>query len=302
MEILRVVSGNVDLDGQALVGEARRLEFLTLGDAHALIALQSFAEKDSDHASADERSVAREALLALEHAVATLQRDAARGVTSPDMASSTFSSTSSSEGFSAKGGASAYVVATEPRPFYQSAGFLIGIAALVVLAAAGGWYMFARSDGTSFEDASSAYVRGSRETARIAFARLAQDNPEDARPFIYLGRIAREGGDLAEARRFLDRAVRLAPASALAQREMGSVMLAEGNTELARRFYVRSLEIDGTDRLAQGLLACSLHRLGRVDEASRWLQRAGPGEWSPCLSMPPGTSAGPPAPPAPGPR
>jgi hypothetical protein len=63
-------------------------------------------------------------------------------------------------------------------------------------------------------------------------------------------------------------------------------MLAEGNPELARRFYVRALEIDPTDRLSQGFLACALHRLGRFDDASRFVQRAGPGEWSPCLSTP----------------
>lgn len=327
MEVLRVVTGRVELEGQALVSEARRMDFLTLGDAHALIALQSFSEKASDRASVDERSidersVAREALLALEHAVATLQRDEARDVArdvarggiSPGASAYMPASAESrqprkprlsteaeshrdslSRGRAVEGSDPSpgriepTVIATAPHPFYQSAGFLIGIAALVVLAVAGGWYIFGRNSGTSFEVASSAYTRGSRETARIAFARLAQENPDDARSFIYLGRIAREGGDLPEAQRFLDRAVRLAPNSALAQREMGSVMLAEGNNELARRFYVRSLEIDGTDRLAQGMLACSLHRLGRVDEAARWSQRAGVGEWSPCLSMPPGT-------------
>ena len=333
-EILRSVTGRDDLEGQALVSEARRMDFLTLGDAHALVALYSLAEGRGDRASADERSVEREALLALEHAVATLQREAARGtgregargpapsaVSSSTLASTTSSTHSSPSAYmpgipvardartranaegnfdasrrdsTAAGAASSSAwsdpsaTTAEPRRFYQSAGFLIGIVALVVLAAAGGWYAFGRASGSSFDEAASAYSRGSRETARIAFARLAQENPDDARPLIYLGRMARETGDLAEARRFLDRGVRLAPNSALAQREMGSVMLAEGNTELARRFYVRSLEIDAGDRLAQGLLACSLHKLGRVDEAARWSQRAGAGEWTPCLSAAPG--------------
>jgi Flp pilus assembly protein TadD len=72
----------------------------------------------------------------------------------------------------------------------------------------------------------------------------------------------------------------------VAQRELASVLLADGNPELARRFYVRAIELDPRDRLAQGFLGCALLRLGRVDEARRWLDRAGPGEWSACAAPP----------------
>src|SRR6476661_5593523 len=86
--ILRTVTGRPDLTGQALVGEARRTERLTLGDAHVLVALFGWMERQQGGGASDstqpappsdqERSVAREAMLALEHAVSTVQRDSAR--------------------------------------------------------------------------------------------------------------------------------------------------------------------------------------------------------------------------------
>ena len=123
--------------------------------------------------------------------------------------------------------------------------------------------------------------------ARLNFARVAQRDPRDARPLVYLGRIAREEGDLARARRFLESAVRVEPASALANRELAATLLADGQPELARRFYVRALEQDPNDRLAQGFLGCALFRLGRVEEARRWYDRAGVGDWTACLVTPP---------------
>jgi Flp pilus assembly protein TadD len=59
-------------------------------------------------------------------------------------------------------------------------------------------------------------------------------------------------------------------------------MLAEGQPEIARRFYVRALEIDPADRSAQGFLGCALAKLNRNDEARRWIARAGPGDWQRC--------------------
>jgi len=361
--ILRAVTGRSDLTGQALVGEARRTERLTLGDAHVLVALHGWMERQRDPAfvgshepappTEGERSVAREAMLALEHAVATVQRevprDGARDATSdftvsgtrrsssfapPDSTSTAGSANTSTVGAAGAGafaGAAASAggsqswnaprstgaaaeqarragstdtVGTLPldepgpaqrRRVFGSPAFLIGAAALLLLLIAGGaWYALEGRKGAAYEEGTAAYARGSREAARLAFAKAATDDPDDARPLIFLGRIAREEGDLPRARRFLDRAVRLAPNSAIALREMASTMLAEGNPDLARRFYVRALEIDPSDRLAQGFLACALHRLGRVEDARRFVERAGTGEWTACLSgpvmppMPPG--------------
>jgi Flp pilus assembly protein TadD len=50
---------------------------------------------------------------------------------------------------------------------------------------------------------------------------------------------------------------------------------------------VRAVEADPTDKTAQGYLGCSLMRLGRVEEANRFLTRAGQGPWSGCT--PPAT-------------
>ena len=308
--ILRTVTGRTDLSGQALVGEARRTDGLTLGDAHVLIALHGWMERQLDPAFAgandpappsdSERTVAREALLALEHAVATVQRDSAREGTR-DLSRDSVrelardplrdplrgAGTSASASVPASGAwTDPSVMTSPPRRWYQSTGFLLGGAVLLLLIAGGSFFAFGSRRSDAYEEGTTAYGRGAREAAQIAFARAAQDAPDDARPLIYLGRIAREDGDLARARRFLDRAVRLAPSSALAQREMASVMLTDGNPEVARRFYVRSLELDPTDRVSQGFLACALHRLGRFDDARRWVQRAGTGEWTSCLSSP----------------
>jgi tetratricopeptide (TPR) repeat protein len=77
-------------------------------------------------------------------------------------------------------------------------------------------------------------------------------------------------------------AVRLGPENALALRELASVSFAQQNYDAARRFYIRAIQADPNDKLAEGFLGCSLVRLGRIDEGMRWISRAGPGAWSAC--------------------
>lgn len=355
--ILRAVTGRGDWAGQALVGEARRVELLTLGDAHVLVALHRWMERQRESAdgglpaapSDAERAVAREAMLALEHTVSVVQREAARGAGAagvpvsgaaagapaprdysregaasyaaaplPAPAPAPAAATDFSVSGSRRGASGGYnqpassvppsaadfstadVPSTPRRRRFGSPTALIGALVLLLAVGAGAWFAFGRGGAASYEEGAAAYRRGSVEAASLAFAKAASDDPNDARPLIYLGRIAREQGDMARARRFLDRAVRLAPDNAIAQREMGSTMLADGNPELARRFYVRSLELDPTDRLSQGFLACALHRLGRFDDARRFVSRAGSGDWTPCLNTPvapmmPGAPGMPPA-------
>jgi Flp pilus assembly protein TadD len=103
---------------------------------------------------------------------------------------------------------------------------------------------------------------------------------------VYLGRIAREEGDPVTAARELNTAVTLEPNNAMALREMGAHLLALGNFDLARRFYVRAVQQAPDDRLALGYLACTLNRLGRYEEAQRFAERAGPGEWTGCAAAP----------------
>jgi tetratricopeptide (TPR) repeat protein len=314
--VLQQVVGHPQLTGQALISEARRQQRLTLGDAHALIALHGWRERMQDQGAADpaatalasppgddERGVAREAWLALEHAVET---PAAAGVGAssfaPSFAPPSSPSSASSAASSAAFSTAASTAATSPppplspadtpvprqrvRPWYASPAFIVAAIGVLVAATAGGRYLFDRQRRQDYENGLAAYERGAREVARMAFARAAQEDPDDARPLIFLGRISREENDLGRARRFLEAAVRLDPENATAQRELASALLADGQPELARRFYVRAVELDPTDRLAQGFLGCALMRLGRYDEARRWGDRAGPGEWTPCLSAP----------------
>jgi len=62
----------------------------------------------------------------------------------------------------------------------------------------------------------------------------------------------------------------------------------EGGTDYegARKFYVRAITADGTDRVSQGYLGCTLIRMGRVDEGNKWVGRAGTGPWSGCTPAP----------------
>ena len=92
-------------------------------------------------------------------------------------------------------------------------------------------------------------------------------------------------------------AVRLGPNNAVALRELASVSFVAQNYDASRRFYLRAVQADTADRLAQGFLGCSLIRLGRIDEGMRWINRAGAGAWSSCAPPPgsvvaPGTQPG----------
>jgi len=158
---------------------------------------------------------------------------------------------------------------------------LVLLTLLIIVAAV--WFTTRGRSDANYSEGVAAYSRGAREVARTAFARAAEQAPTDARPLIFLGRLAREEGDMPGARRFLDAAVRVEPSNALAARELAAALLADRQPELARRFYVRALQLDPTDRVAQGFLGCALLQLRRVEEAQRWFTRAGPGDWSACV-------------------
>ncbi len=158
--------------------------------------------------------------------------------------------------------------------------FIIALVVLV-LAAIGGYLVF-RNRSTpdqQMNEAVSAMQSGRREGARGAFTQ----NPTMATPHIFLSRMAREEGDLGTARRELETAIRLEPKNATALREMGLILFSAGNYELSRRFFVRALQNNATDKASMGYLGCALSRLNRFDEARSFLTRAGPGSWSACL-------------------
>jgi tetratricopeptide (TPR) repeat protein len=165
------------------------------------------------------------------------------------------------------------------------------ILALVILVAAaiGGYALFARrsSPDKEMNEAVAAMQSGRREAARGAFSQIATENPKMATPHIFLSRMSREEGDLANARRELETAIRLDPKNAIALREMGLILFSAGDYELSRRFFVRALNENSTDKASMGYLGCSLARLNRLDEAQKFITRAGPGSWSTCLPLGP---------------
>ncbi|HXI98870.1 MAG TPA: tetratricopeptide repeat protein, partial [Gemmatimonadaceae bacterium] len=126
---------------------------------------------------------------------------------------------------------------------------------VVVLLGAGGYFFFARgSSGSSLTAGIDAMQNGQRERARGEFAKAVNSDPNAATPHVFLARIAREDSDLATARAELDTALRLEPKNAVALREMGLVLFASRQYDLARRFFIRAVTANPQDRAAQGYL------------------------------------------------
>ncbi len=166
--------------------------------------------------------------------------------------------------------------------------FIIAIVVLV-LAGIGAWALLSERGNPEqqMSEAIAAMQSGRREAARGAFMEIARENPELATPHVFLSRLAREESDLVTARRELETAIRLEPRNAVALREMGLVLFSAGNYELSRRFFVRALSSNPEDKASMGYLGCALARLNRVDEAQRFISRAGSGAWSSCLATAP---------------
>jgi tetratricopeptide (TPR) repeat protein len=170
----------------------------------------------------------------------------------------------------------------------------IGIALVVVLVV-GGYLLFGRGTSSSELNAGiDAMNNGQRERARGEFAKAVNADPKATRPHIFLARLAREEGDLATARAQLDTALRLDPKNGVALREMGLVLFASRQYDLARRFFVRAVQANPQDRAAQGYLGCAMMRLNRVPEGTKWISGAGTGQWQACLLPSPMTAAPPP--------
>jgi tetratricopeptide (TPR) repeat protein len=166
---------------------------------------------------------------------------------------------------------------------------------VVLLLGAGGYFFFARGSGSSGLTAGiDAMQNGQREKARGEFAKAVNSDPNAATPHVFLARIAREDSDLATARAELDTALRLEPKNAIALREMGLVLFASRQYDLARRFFIRAVTANPQDRAAQGYLGCSMMRLNRIPEGTKWISGAGTGPWQNCLRPATPTTAPPP--------
>jgi len=288
---LRSLVGGSALTGQMLIRELRQRQLLSLEQANALAefhAARERAARTDYKPTANDVAAARDAFLKLEagmlgDASSSFAPGAARPNAPPTTARTTVP-LDTARATPAAGPAPVAPTRVVRQPW------LPVLAVVVLLLIIGGlaWYALAARGGSSkpFQEGVTAYKEGRREAAAGAFIKATKDDPNDPMPHVYLSRMAREAGNLATAQEEAVKAVQLGPNNATALRELASASFAQQNYDAARRFYIRALQIDGTDRLAQGYLGCSLVRLGRLDEGERWIQRAGTGPWTACAPAP----------------
>jgi tetratricopeptide (TPR) repeat protein len=299
---LRSLVGGSALTGQLLIRELRQRQLLSLEQANALAefhAARERAARTDYKPTATDVAAARDAFLKLE--VGLLSESTSPYAPRPTGASAPPAPSRSTVPLNTVPTPAAATPVTPVRRARPS--WLVPLLGVVVLLIVGGiaWYAFAGRGGSSksYLEGVTAYREGRREAAAGAFIKATKDDPADPMPHVYLSRMAREAGNLATAQQEAVKAVQLGPNNAIALRELASASFAQQNYDAARRFYIRALQVDGTDRLAQGYLGCSMVRLGRLDEGVRWIQRAGTGPWTACApapgtvpvgTMPPGMS------------
>jgi len=331
---LRSLLGGSALAGQALVSEVRQRGLLDYAHAHALLGFLAARDRvsrtdyqptDSDVDAARSGFQAIEAALGVgigaDTATYPTVRVSGSGVGIPPAPPVTPPRGGASASVPAGPGTTARADAYEPltEGKRRGPGLLLGIIALLLVAAVAFWAWMNSGDPTSLRDGITQFAKGDRVAARRSFEQAVTDRPKLALPHVYLARMARQDGDLPRAFSELKTAVTLEPNSELAQREMGQYLLQAGHPEQAVKWFERALRIDGTDRVANGWMGCAVLRQGNAELASRFFQRAGQGDWSACqqttpaappVTMPAGTmptgtmptTQTPPAQPAPVPR
>jgi tetratricopeptide (TPR) repeat protein len=285
---LRSLVGTSTLTGQPLIREARQRQLIDFGLANSLAEFQAVHDRlqnTSYRPTSTDVDAARSAFTKLDTA---LMDDA--GVEPPAMGSRGPASPQAPPAPAvvvAEGAAAP--VGTQRRVYPL---WLVATIAIVVIAlAVGSYFVFRHGSSGSLQQGIAAYTAGQREVAVSAFTRATREDPNDPLPHIYLARMSREVGNFTQASQELQTALQKDPSNALALREMGANLLAQGNYELARRFYVRAVQADPTDKTSQGYLGCVLVRLNRPSDAANFLTRAGPGPWSNCTPAAAGTLA-----------
>ena len=292
---LRPLVGSTVLSGQALIREARQRQALNFDQANALAEFQAVSDRLQNTAyrpTDGDVNAARVAVTKLDAAL-TGEPSAVAPAPADRTAAPAAAAASAASAAPAPSTAAPAVGVRRGLPVWVKA----ALGVVILLALAGGAYaMLGRGSSGSLRQGVDAYAHGQREVAVSAFNKAAREDPTAALPHIYLARMAREVGNFTLASQELQLALQAEPANAIALREMGSNLLAQNNYELARRFYVRSLQTDPTDKTAQGYLGCTLMKLGRSQEATSFLNRAGQGPWSNCTAAPASPAALPPAP------
>ena len=290
---LRSLVGGSALSGQMLIRELRQRHFLNFEQANALAefhAVRERAARTDYHPTEADINAARDAFLKLEAGLmgaTPASSTSAPGGAAAAVAAASRAPTAPVDSVPAR---AATIAGAQPTPVrVQGAGrpgWLVPVIAVVVLLLIGGiaWYALAgRGGSAAYEQGVVAYREGRREAAAGAFIKATKDTPNDPMPHVYLARMARETGRLQTAQEEAVKAVSLGPTNALALRELASVSFAQQNYDAARRFYLRAVQADTSDRLALGYLGCSLIRLGRVPEGMKFIQRAGSGSWTGCV-------------------
>lgn len=285
---LRSLVESPTLTGQSLIRETRQRQLIDFALANSLA--EFLAARDRVHDTAyqptqTDVNAAREAFLKLDAAILTASNPeiGARTVASQPAAAQPLSGPVVTTPWVPP--ADSIAVKTVPPPSRFAPWMLITIAAVIVAAlGVGGYFAFHGGRGT-LQAGIDAYQKGHREVAVSAFNRAAREDPKAALPHVYLARMAREVGNTTLASQELQLALEAEPANAMALQEMGANLVAQGNFELARRFYVRAVQADPTDKASQGYLGCALMRLKRLGEAKAFLSRAGPGPWNVCAGV-----------------
>jgi tetratricopeptide (TPR) repeat protein len=309
---LRALMGGSQLSGQGLIRELRQRELISLGQAYALLEFLGARDRSNRttyQVTDNDMVVAREGFrqLADGMSAAAATSDAAAPVASapppaaapptppPPTPASPYAPPPAAWSQPGAAPPASPPVAPPPasdaptyadrRPRVPSNIWFIVAVLVLALAAIGGYLAFTRrgSPEKQMNEAIAAMQSGRREQAKGGFEKVARENPNLATPHIFLSRMSREEGDLVNARRELETAIRLEPGNPVALREMGLILFSAGNYELSRRFFVRAINANPNDKAAQGYLGCSLARLNRLEEAQRFITRAGPGSWSTCL-------------------
>jgi tetratricopeptide (TPR) repeat protein len=295
---LRSLIGGSALSGRSLIHEVRSRHIITFEQANVLAefeAARSRAERTAYEPTDADVHAAQEAFRRLDW---TLSSATAAEATEPLRPVPARDAATPPQVDPASVPSMASAVPTPAGPDWLR--WAIGAVLVVAVAGLATWLFMRSTRESTLERAVALYRQGQREQAAAAFERAARENPRSALPHVYLSRMARDVGNLTLARDEANRAIQAEPQNAFALREMGAYLLTAGNYELARRFYVRAVQADTADKTAQGYLGCALIRLGRRDEGQRWLTRAGPGNWSSCATMAPGTAMPGMAPGAPG--
>jgi tetratricopeptide (TPR) repeat protein len=289
---LRALVGGTSLAGQHLIREARQRQLLTFEQANALAEFHAASEraaKTDYEPTPNDIESARDAFLKLESGMLSAARTSAGPLSREPV---------NTEGMRTSPLGAPEVV---PPPREGLEPWVKALLAIVVIGLLGGLGYAAYSMRTGGVNESSSlsrgidyYRRGQREAAANEFTKAARENPKDPVPHVYLSRMAREVGNMTVASEEAQTAVRLGPQNHLALRELGLFLLSAGNYDLSRRFLVRAVEVDTTDKMAMGYLGCSMYRLGRPTEGQVWMTRAGPGDWTNCAAIPPAGAVPPP--------